>query len=164
MAEQVDKQAFLAEIEKGYADFSGLLSSLSEEQIIVTGVNGEWSIKDNIAHITAWHNWMSGLLRGVKGGEKQQYGVDWSDEAVDEVNERVYQENKAVPLAEVLAQFHASYQQMLAIVQSISSQELNVSMPVSSKALAWQIIADNTYEHYQEHATIIRDWLARSAE
>jgi len=164
MAEQVDKNTFLAEIERGYTDFTALLSSLSEGQITVTGVNGAWSVKDNIAHITAWHNWVSDLLREIKGGEKQQYGVDWSDEAVDEVNERVYQENKSLPLAEVLAQFRTSYQQLLGTVQAMSLEELNISMPVPSKALAWQLIAGNTYEHYQEHATIIRDWLARSTE
>ncbi len=164
MAEQVDKNTFLAEIERGYTDFTALLSSLSEGQITVTGVNGAWSVKDNIAHITVWHNWVSDLLREIKGGEKQQYGVDWSDEAVDEVNERVYQENKSLPLAEVLAQFRTSYQQLLGTVQAMSLEELNISMPVPSKALAWQLIAGNTYEHYQEHATIIRDWLARSTE
>ncbi len=164
MAEQVDKNTFLAEIERGYTDFTALLSSLSEGQITVTGVNGAWLVKDNIAHITVWHNWVSDLLREIKGGEKQQYGVDWSDEAVDEVNERVYQENKSLPLAEVLAQFRTSYQQLLGTVQAMSLEELNISMPVPSKALAWQLIAGNTYEHYQEHATIIRDWLARSTE
>ena len=61
MAEQVDKNTFLAEIERGYTDFTALLSSLSEGQITVTGVNGAWLVKDNIAHITVWHNWVSDL-------------------------------------------------------------------------------------------------------
>jgi hypothetical protein len=162
MTAPIEKNTLLAEIAKDYTDFTTLLASLSEEQITTTGVNGTWTVKDNIAHITAWHNWVNDLLREIKGGEKQEYGVDWSDEAVDEVNERVYQQNKLLPLAEVLAQFHTSYQQLLGTVQSMSLEELNTSMPVPSKALAWQIIAGNTYEHYQEHIAIIQDWLTRS--
>ncbi len=164
MTEQVDKQEFLAKVEAGYADFTALLASLPEEQMTVAGVNGAWSVKDNIAHVAAWQNWEAERLRTIKEGDRQPHDVIWTDEAIDESNERVYQENKSLPLSEVMALLRSSYQQLLAITQAMSQEELNTPLPIPSQALAWQTIAGNTYEHYEEHTAIIRDWLARSTK
>ena len=81
----------------------------------------------------------------------------------DEVNERLYQENKDRPLAEVQATFHTSYQRVLTIVQAMREETLNAPFPWRKDGgPVWPFIAGNTYEHYEEHGNIIRRWLNSS--
>src|SRR6266849_5116398 len=124
MTEHMDKAALLEKMQDGYNAFEALLSGLNETQITASGVNGVWSIKDNLAHLTAWHKHQLDLLQGVRKGKEPaiRFAPGLSE---DEVNEQFYQENKDHPLAEVLAAFHSSYQQVIATVQAMTDEDLN---------------------------------------
>ena len=54
MTEQMNKTKLLNEMHNGYTAFENLLAPLSETQMTTAGVNGEWSIKDILAHLAAW--------------------------------------------------------------------------------------------------------------
>ncbi len=159
MPESIAKAALLDNVQTGYSQFETLLAPLSEEQMTTPTINGTWSIKDNIAHLTAWQGYLLDQLQGViVGKEPPEFMPGLSTE--DEINERVYQENKDRPLAEVLATFRASYQQVLATIQAMSEETLNAPFPWSNTGNpVWPLIAGNTYGHYQEHGDIIRRWL-----
>jgi hypothetical protein len=158
VAEQIDKNRLLDEIRAGYSAFEAILAPLSTEQMTTPEVNGEWSIKDNIAHLNAWHGRLLNMLRATKEG------VDLPDPtpglAEEEINEMFYQQNKDRPFAEVQAEFHSTYQQVLQSVQALSNEELNKPLSWREGRPIWPWIAGNTYEHYQEHAQIIQNWLA----
>ena len=163
MTETITKNALLGNILEGYNQFEGLLASLREEQMTVPEVNGPWSVKDNIAHLTAWHNYTLDQLEGLQTGkEPPAFMPGLTTE--DEENEQIYQQNKYRPLAEVLTDFRASYQRVYDTVQSMSEETLNAPFPWRTGGNpVWPLIAGNTYEHYQEHGNIIRDWLSRTA-
>jgi len=63
-----DKAALLANIQAGYDQLEALLASLSEEQMTNPGVNGSWSVKDNLAHLTAWQNYQAARQEGILDG------------------------------------------------------------------------------------------------
>ena len=160
MPETIAKTALLDTIQSGYNQFEALLAPLSEEQMTIPAVNGPWSVKDNIAHLTAWHDYLLNQLQGVIDGEKPPKFMPGLSE--DEINEGFYQQNKDRPLAEVMADFRLSYQRILAAVQSISEEALNAPFPWRKNGnAAWGLIAGNTYEHYEEHGNIIRRWLGQ---
>jgi hypothetical protein len=159
MQESMSKVTLLDNIQTGYSRFEDLLAPLSDEQMTTPAVNGTWSIKDNVAHLAAWHSYLLDQLQGVMTGkEPPEFMPGLTTE--DEENERVYQENKELPLADVLTTFRTSYQRVLAAVQTMSEETLNAPIPWSKSGNpAWPLIAGNTYEHYQEHGNIIRRWL-----
>ena len=64
----VDKAALLANIQAGYDQLEALLASLSEEQMTIPGVNGSWSVKDNLAHLTAWQSYQAARQEGILNG------------------------------------------------------------------------------------------------
>jgi hypothetical protein len=161
MSETITKTALLDKIQNGYNQFEVLLASLNEEQMTIPAVNDSWTIKDNIAHLTAWQSYLLNQLQGIIDGKKPPAFMPGLSE--DEINEGFYEENKEHPLAEVMADFHLSYQRVLADVQSMSEETLNASFPWRKDGNAvWGLIAGNTYEHYEEHGNIIRHWLGRS--
>jgi hypothetical protein len=160
MPETIAKTALLDNIQSGYNQFEALLAPLSEEQMTIPAVNGPWSVKDNIAHLTAWHDYLLNQLQGVIDGEKPPKFMPGLSE--DEINEGFYQQNKDRPLAEVMADFRLSYQRILAAVQSITEEALNAPFPWRKNGnAAWGLIAGNTYEHYEEHGNIIQRWLGQ---
>ena len=66
MTEQLDKAELLANMQAGYNSFEALLAGLNENQMTTPGVNGAWSVKDNLAHLSAWHLRQLALLQGVR--------------------------------------------------------------------------------------------------
>jgi hypothetical protein len=163
MAETIAKADLQRQIAEGYAAFQALLAPLYEAQMTTPTVNGPWSVKDNLAHLTAWHDYLTGVLRGVLYGEEPAPFVPGATE--DEQNERLYQAHKDDVLEDVRRAFAASYAEVVAAVEALDEQALNRPAPWSTSTYPiWGNISGNTYGHYAEHGEIIRRWLAGEAE
>jgi len=162
MPEMMEKVVLLDKIQAGHNQLEALLDPLSEEQMTTPGVNGVLSIKDNIAHLTVWQGYLLDQLQGVVVGKQpSEFMPGLSTE--DEINEHTYQENKDRASTEVMAAFRASYQDILATIQDMSEETLNAPFPWRKEGNpVWFLIADNTYQHYQEHGNNIKQWLERS--
>ena len=154
-----DKAELLANIQAGYNQLEALLASLSEEQMTISGVNGSWSVKDNLAHLTVWQSYQATRQEGVLNGVEPPDPTS-EFETEDEENEFFYQQNKDRPLAEVLADFRASYQRVLAATQALSWEALNEPFPWDNNGVpeAGSTIG-NTYGHYEVHREMIQRWL-----
>ena len=154
-----DKAALLIMIQTGYEQLEALLVTLSVKQMTIPGVNGSWSAKDHLAHLAAWQNFqaarMHGVLEGVEppplapGLEKQ-----------DAINAYLYQQHKDRSLSDVLAEFRASYQRIVAAIQALSWEALNAPFPWDDHgAPVGAYTLGNTTGHYALHQKIIQHWL-----
>ena len=75
-------------------------------------------------------------------------------------NEYFYQCHKDQPLAEVLADFRASYQRLLAATQALSWETLNEPFPwYDNNAPVAAYTLGNTVGHYELHGELILHWL-----
>jgi hypothetical protein len=158
--ETVEKDELVRRIQNGYRQFEAMLAPLSEAQMTTPNVNGPWSVKDNLAHLTFWQEYLRSHLEGIPTNHKPPEFMP-GPSTEDEENEHIYQENKDRPLAEVQAAFHASYQRVLSAVQSLSDEALNAPPPWNTSGNPiWLFIVGETYEHYEEHGGIIQRWLA----
>jgi hypothetical protein len=163
MTEHMDKQKLLDLMNTGFTSLTALLASLSEQQLTTPGVNSTWSVKDNIAHISAWQKRTLIKVQAVR--DNVDFVDPLSPDATEEaVNEQFYQQNKDRSLADVLAELHALHQRFVENVQAMSDEELNRPLSWQNNKPIWLPIYGNSGEHYDEHLTIIRDWLARSQD
>jgi hypothetical protein len=154
-----DKAELLANIQAGYDQLEALLASVSEEQMTISGVNGSWSVKDNLAHLTVWQSYQATRQEGVLNGVEPPDPTS-EFETEDEENEFFYQQNKDRPLAEVLADFRASYQRVLAATQALSWEALNEPFPWDNNGVpVGGYTIGNTYGHYEVHREMIQRWL-----
>jgi hypothetical protein len=154
----MDKSTLLNNIRTKQAELDELLSSLSEEQMTTPGVNGEWSIKDILAHMVEWqHVLLKRLHAAIYGGEPG-IAMDYS---IDETNEQFYQKNRERSLADVQADYKQSYQRILEGIEKLSDEDLNDPHRFSwwDGEPFWKSVAGDTYEHIDEHIGSIRDWL-----
>jgi uncharacterized protein (TIGR03083 family) len=130
------------------------ISALSEAQMLQPGVNGQWTVKDVLAHITWWEQH---LLHRLKTGQDNlfQEGISMQA-ATDKANDSIYADNRSRPLAEILEEFQASYQQVLTALEALSEEAV-------SQAEIYDIIAWDTFRHYPEHTAMLQAWMASGA-
>jgi uncharacterized protein (TIGR03083 family) len=160
----VDKSTLVNEITTGYTAFDALVAPLTDAQLTTPGVVGDWSIKDVLAHLTAWHVRLLDLLdAAVRGTEPAMPAADVSDDEIDRMNARFHEERRTRSLGEVQAELRTSYARVVDDVRALADDDLNSTdrwiwlrgVPL------WQFVRGDTYEHYAEHGERIRAWLAR---
>ena len=135
-----------------------LIEQIDQNKMYLPGVSGEWSLKDVIAHIT-WHeNEMVGMIKS-----HTLQGSDLWNLITDERNAIIHEENREKSLEQVLDESNQTYQQLIELLPTLSEEDLTnpenfTGMPPDWHP--WTIIADNTYEHYQNHIADVERWLA----
>jgi hypothetical protein len=166
MAKQSDKTRLLTDIKTEHQRLENYLELLIEADMLRTGVVGDWSVKDLLAHLTAWEQlFLSWYQAGLTNTTVRPSPVGMGRTAIDEINQSVYAENKSKPLAQVLEEFHASYRQTLALVESIPEDDI-----FGQQRFAWtgkhtlaDYVTGNTSNHYRWAKDKVRQWLLNSA-
>jgi hypothetical protein len=158
----MNKEAILKELETSQEDFLDAIEGLSEERLQQPGVVGEWSIKDLLVHLTRWEAELVKLLWQAKQG-KSPSTAHFSNVAVDEMNERWFQESRPRSLEVALEDFHGVRNQTIRRVEDFNDKELTdpKRYPWLKDTPLWQWIAGDTFEHEAEHTDQIRTWRQR---
>jgi len=164
MTEQKSKAELLAMRHALYAHFDALIASLSEQQIHMPGVNGDWSVKDHIAHLTFWERQnLLEILQAIEQGTTwTDPGLESTEEVRDQTNQQVYLQNKGRSLADVLAEFQATHLQVLVYLEKLNEEELRTPYEwlKGYTIITW---LSEPNDHYQEHEQYILDWLTRQS-
>lgn len=135
------------------------LGSCSEAQLTAPGPNGEWSIKDHVAHITGWEQYLLEVLSGEPGNTV--FGVDqatFQKLDADGLNEHLHARTKERSLADVRELSQRTHERVRAALASLTDADLQRQMPSRSGADSVSLldkVAANTCDHYAEH----RGWI-----
>jgi hypothetical protein len=128
------------------------------------GVNGDCSVKDHIAHLTFWERLnLLEMLKAIEQGTSwTDSGLESTEEVRDKTNQQLYLQNKDRSLADVLSEFQATHQQVMAYLEKLSEEELKTPYEwLGGYTIITWLSEPNG--HYQEHEQYIRDWLARQS-
>ncbi len=163
----MDKTTLLNTIQTERAQFEALIAPLSEQQVCSPTLDEQWSVKDIMAHVAEWElicaRWLEEFLRGETPQPSERLDID--------SNGRIYGKYRDRSLAEVRQLFDFAHRQFLRqvilLTEAYSEDDLNTahrydwteSWPGFSVVAA---IADNSYEHYQDHGEQIQRWLDAS--
>lgn len=146
-----------------------ILEQLTPEQMLSPGVDASLSamtVKDVIAHLTAWDKRGTAWIRAAARGEMPEMpepGKTWAD--LDALNAQTYAESRERPLDDVLKAFAAAYPPLLEAAQAFPESE--IARPITffngthmqtipaGRLIAWR------YRHYREHGEQIRQWIKR---
>jgi hypothetical protein len=155
--ERMSKSDLLEQIRNEHGRLEETLARLTHPQMLLPGVDGEWSVKDALAHISTWERWMIRWTNSLLAGDKPESPEPWD---VDRMNADIYARVKGLTLAEVLEEFHQSYWDSLALAESLSEKQLqNTYNDTWPKGPLWTGIAANMNWHYKEHRIDIQKWL-----
>ncbi|MBX3011608.1 MAG: ClbS/DfsB family four-helix bundle protein [Caldilineaceae bacterium] len=152
-----NRAELLQQIETEWQRLQDALSQFTVEEVITPQADG-WSIKDHLAHLTHWEQWL--LRYHIQGETAAALQIDTGpseDLDVDQINELVRQRSRSLLLDETLYEFHATHAQVIATLTELPFDKLleprYAADPARRPLLQWVI--DNTYDHYQEHSAAL---------
>ena len=134
------------------------IGGMAPKELVYPGSMGEWSVKDILQHLVDWEQRWIGWYEAGKRGENvitPEPGYNWRQMGI--LNEKYRLMHKDKPLDVVMADFSASFEQILKIIEKIPEEEmLRTGVYPWTRQLpliAW--IAGNTCEHYQWAVQVI---------
>ena len=151
----MNRQQLLGRLDSAWTDFEGSYAGLSESQLMIPRVTGEWSVRDIIAHVTWWEEEALKYLPVIRaGGSSPRYSVTYG--GIDAFNAMMTEQRSGLSLAEVLRQHDAVHAQLVDYVAA-TPEELIIRETRFRRRLRF-----DTYGHYPVHARAIRAWRART--
>ncbi len=151
------KGELLKVLRRERAQWDALLARIDRSRMTQPGVAGEWSVKDVIAHIS-WHEReMIGVVRA-----RALVGSELWNLAADERNAAIFEANQDRALDDVLVEAEQVFGELVAALEAWPGEDLSdparfQDMP--EDWMPWKLIAENSFEHYQQHEPDVRAWL-----
>jgi hypothetical protein len=147
------KQQVFQKLEQAWTALKESYSGLSEAQFTESGVMGEWSVKDILAHVTTWEeealNALPLILSGGRPPRYTRYG------GIDGFNAQMAEQKRDMALPEVLRYLEETHHRLLDYLHSVPDEHF-----VRETSFRRRLRLD-TYGHYPLHARAIREWWAR---
>jgi len=124
-------------------------------------------VRDILVHIVDWEQHLVRILQSRRRGEQPDFRPFANDDEMNRFNEYIVQANRSLPPDQARISLQQSQRLLMEALGPLTetdlfddgrrAQVIGLSQdPVSS------FIAMETYEHYQEHADSIREWLGRT--
>ena len=162
------KSEMLAILQSERKELENAWNRLTPEQMETEIVQGEWTVKDIIAHITMWEHHGIDWILSLAKGEKPLMPVP--DTPMDEVRENMKvlnaeytKKNQGLSLNLVLDESRKAFEALVSEVEKLSEEDLETTFeyrwsdtPVTGRRfIAWR------YWHYQSHLKHIEEWLSK---
>lgn len=158
MDDYISKSELISRLHQGFARFNALLNRLTPAQKVQPNTIGDWSIQDIVAHfICHEQRALDELACALRGETYHGFPAD-----NDSFNAGGVLTLRFLPFDEVHALWTRSFQQVVAAVDALSESDFDPTGRVV-QLLDDSIdgaLANNSYEHYEEHAVQIEVWLA----
>jgi hypothetical protein len=162
MAKQTTKAGLLHDILVERRQLEKNLAGIHPSARTIPGVCGEWSVKDILSHLAAWEQLFLGWYQaGVRGEIPVMPAPGYNWHTMHELNAYIYTNNCRRSLDDVEAEFSASYQQILALVQALPEEDI-----FTPGRYAWlgqhrlvDFMTPNTSNHYAWAKRLIRKWV-----
>jgi len=156
------RSGLLANIRRDRAQLDALVARVGEARMTGPALDGGWSVKDVLAHISAWEKICLALVRNNTPVDPPPPGV--TRPSTDLINERIYEGSRDRRLDDVVADAQRSYAELLALVEGLSESRLKAVLGDGQEGAeasppVGQLISDNSDGHYREHIAQIERWL-----
>jgi hypothetical protein len=152
----VNRTQLIHKINTTWSTFAESFAGLSESQLMQPGVVDSWSVKDIIAHVTAWEEEALKYLPLVsQGGRLPRYADMYG--GIDAFNAQTIQHSRTLSLADVLRQFTETHQRLIDYLHSVPEELL------TTETRFRRHVRLDTYSHYPPHTQMIRDWRSQNS-
>jgi hypothetical protein len=144
----------LAELEATWADFHASYAGLDDDQLLIPGVCGAWSVRDLIAHVTWWDaEAIVHLPVVLDGGSPPKYSDTWG--GIDAFNATMTARHAGLSLDEVRQRATETHARLVAYVQGVDPARLTPKNRFRHR------LKLDTFGHYPLHTAQIHAWRER---
>lgn len=149
----MDKQQLLKRLETAWTTLKESYTGLSDAQLLETGIMGDWSVKDSLAHVTIWEEealkYLPLIINGEKPPRYTRYG------GIDGFNAQMIEQRRSLALFKVLSQLDETHRRLVSYLQSVPEEHF-----IGETRFRHRLRLD-TYSHYPLHARAIQQWRER---
>jgi hypothetical protein len=147
----MDTKQTLKRLDAAWADFEASYAGLSDAQLLIPGVQGRWSVRDIIAHVTWWEEEALKHLPLVReGGRPPRYSVQYG--GIDAFNALMTEQRRHLSLAEVRRQHDEVHARLVDFIRRAPEELFRRETRFRRR------LRLDTYGHYPKHARAIRAW------
>lgn len=159
MSEPQTIAELIARIERAMARVNQAIALLSPAQLHEPRLEGGRSVKDTLAHLTWWDQWLLMTLPADEASSDPPIALPLADQIpasdtwAEELNAKTFSYNQSRELFEIQAEFEATRSRLLRRVSQLTLDDLY--RPERLSAAIGQPAAPlilGIYEHYEEHA------------
>lgn len=157
MAKKMTVKTFIKNVKEARAALLEVIAPLQPDTLTKLGVAGKWSIKDILAHITWFEREMVGILEA-----RVFISSELWLQPTDKRNAAIHKQVRKQSLEHVQAEALRVYNALLLGLGDLSDNELHdpAAFPgMPEDWIPWEVMASNTYEHYQDQRADILKWL-----
>jgi len=152
------RDELVAAIRRDRAALDAVIARVPEGRLTEAVLDDGWSVKDVLAHITAWEQL---CLKWMRTGTRRELTAgDELGEQVDALNAQLYADNRMRGLDDVRDAYVRSCDEIVTAAEALSDEQLAANPAWAPHAQLWQIVSANSDEHYREHIEQISRWLA----
>ncbi|HEU5345455.1 MAG TPA: DinB family protein [Ktedonobacterales bacterium] len=167
MALTTSKAQLLDDLRHEQAQFEALLDEIGEEHMTQPTADGEWSIKDIVAHLTSWRRRTVGRFQAALRHEPQP-APPWPSDLQndDEINAWFYATDRDKPVSVVLHESREVFDRLVETLAAFPEADLHDSANFPWLAGEPWNGAELFGHFHDEHEADMRAWLdkVRSAE
>jgi hypothetical protein len=158
------KQDLLNVIHSEKEKLDSILEGLPESRMVEPAFGGNWSIKDTLAHITAWERIATEIIQTAQDAIPLNPEIPEIFKDIDSFNAKTFETHRHRILDEVLQEFQEMYDSFLAHIGSLQEKFIFSNLPFKGveDLTIQQIISSNTHWHYKEHREDIQKWLTET--
>jgi hypothetical protein len=159
----MNKSELLNWLQEEYRQWEAFLDQISSIRMEQPGVNGDWSMKDIVAHLTGWNRWLVIRLQAELHNEPEPpppWPAHLSNE--DDINAWIYESNGSRPVRDVQDESHQVFQQLLVVIEGLP-EDIQIEPAYHIVSLGGQhFSASEFFDHFHDdHEPDVRAWLAR---
>ena len=162
MARPSNKESLLNESQKSFDQLLELVDSIPNGEKGIPGVNGEWSVKDVLAHLCAWHSLIeTWYIEGMAGNKPEMPAPGYTWKTTPQLNEKIFQDHKNESLDLVFQNLQSSHLKVQGIIKKHSDEELftKKQYPWTGSTSMGSYFISATSSHYQWAIDLIKKWL-----
>lgn len=139
-------------------------AGLSDEEMSLPGVAGEWSVRDILAHISAWDRATTQAFRAMLNGERPDF-LDLDEDGIEEFNLEHHNAMSGGGVPEAVSELIAAREELVDFLRDVDNAKLFAPAPGDEHAdLAIAACIGVTADHDEEHADMIEAWRASREE
>jgi hypothetical protein len=147
----MNREQLLHKLDVAWDALKASYAGLQESELTESGVVGDWSVKDILAHVTTWEEEALKYLPIIAGGGKPpRYAVQYG--GLDAFNALKSEQKRGLSLHDVLRQLDETHRQLMELVSSAPEEQFTRDTPFRHR------LRLDTYSHYPIHARMIKEW------
>jgi hypothetical protein len=166
MDKTMTKDELLATMRAERARWEALLAEVGEGRMEEEGATGHWTVKDVVAHVMWFEQWVVDRL------EERAQGKPYVESELDAMyfhdrNAVIYDLHHGRPLADVLADGRRIFEKLYRWAERLTEEELqNPGLMPDFPAdwPGWKTFENMSYQHIERHMVPVRAWLAGESQ